>query len=125
MRAKYLVSLPGYADCSTGSWRESTIGLEKLFTRGVKGRRRTLRSYRRRLALRTEKVGNALSNFPDAFRLSTHYSRRNEPSNIYERSTSMLHNFFAIAAGREAVMLIAIYAVVITVVAELVHIFGL
>jgi hypothetical protein len=37
----------------------------------------------------------------------------------------MLRDFFAKAAGREAVMLIAIYVVVISVVAELIHIFGL
>ena len=37
----------------------------------------------------------------------------------------MLGYFFAKAAGREAMLLIAIYVAVITGVAELIHIFGL
>jgi hypothetical protein len=70
-------------------------------------------------------IRNTLRKTLDVFWLSARYSKRNEPINTYERSVSMLRNFFAKNAGQGMVILIAIYVIVITVVAGLMRMFGL
>jgi len=74
---------------------------------------------------RLSEIRNALSKMPDVLWLSIRYSRCNQLHDTFERSACMLRNFFANEAGRGVMMLAAIYAVVITVVAGLMRIFGL